>query len=341
MRRMARPWPVAVTVEGLNIGRFVRYAGEANIRLNGMRRRSPRKVTALVQEDQLPILQDVTLRGGWKLTVGTRRGLGGLVDWLKMRWLLAGAVCMAVIALWISSQVVWRVEIENGGTYAADIRSAVEELGIAPPMLRRQVDIGALRNALEWRYPRIAWIECGWRGASLVIRPVEGVLPREEGESDGSADVVAVRDGIIHHIVTVAGTPVKAVGDIVRAGEIIIRGEERTSEGAVKPVAARGSVTARVWEGASVRISAAERVTNYTGNEQNVWTLRTPWFDLWPMESCQYKQYDTAVSETPVCGIFIPMTLHIERRLEAEISTTMRDQAELEAEASAAAMRAW
>lgn len=339
MRRIARLWPVVFTVEGLNIERFVRFAGEQGIQLAGIRRIAPRKLTALAQESALPALQEIALRGGWKLTQGSRKGAGRAVDWLHRRWLLASAILIAGIALFAASQVMWQVDIVDAGTYEADIQHALEELGISAPMLRGQVDIGGLRDALEWRYPRIAWFECGWRGTTLVIRPVEGVLPRRDGAVDGSCDVVAARDAVVHSVVTRAGTPVVKAGDIVRAGDVLIKGEERTSEGAVRPVAARGSVIARVWEGASVSMSAVETVTTYTGNTQTVWTVRTPWFDLWPMGESSYAQYDTAVSEQAICGIFLPMKLRVETRMEAECTAQMRDLDELKAQAQEAALR--
>lgn len=338
MRRTARPWSIAFTAEGLNIARFLRFAGEEGIRLTNIRRAGTRRVTACVCENSLPALQEIALRGGWKLSVGSRKGAGRAADWLHARWLLAAAILTAGIALLAASRVMWQIDIVNGGTYDADIRSALTELGVEAPMLRSQIDLGELRDALEWRYPRIAWFECGWRGTTLVITPVEGVLPRAE-ENSGACDVVAARDGIIHTIVTKAGTPVVKPGDVVRKGEVLIRGEERTSEGAVRPVAARGSVTARVWVAASVRMSACETVTIYTGRTENAWTVRTPWFDLWPMGESDFSQYDTSVSEMAFGGIFLPMTLHVETRMEAESTTELRNYDDLEADAEEAAMR--
>nr|MBR4280768.1 sporulation protein YqfD [Clostridia bacterium] len=338
MRRLEHPWAVSVIVEGLNLGRFVRNAGKQGIQLTGLRRTSPKCMTALVQEDQLQALQEITSAGGWKLTRGTPEGIGRIVQWTHGRWLLTAAVCIGVTALVVCSQIVWRIEIIGGGTYQADIAGAVSELGVRPPMLRRQLDIGALRDALEWRYPRLAWVECGWRGTALVIRPVMGMLPDDAEAENLAMDVVAERDGVVHHIVTVAGTPVVQSGDVVREGEVLIRGEERTAEGEVKPVAARGSVTARVWMEASVRMPAMERITKYTGVEDCAWTLRSPWFDLWSMETCSYDQYDTAVSETMLCGIFFPVKLHTEKRMEAEVEVVQRETAMLEADAYAAAV---
>ena len=335
----ARPWLIAFSVEGLNTERFIRQAGEKKIRLTGLRRSAPRRITGLLPEDDLPMLQELALQGGWRLTTGARHGAGRAAEWLRRRWLFTAAAVMAGLCLLAASQVVWRIEIVDGGSYSADIREALVELGVEAPMLRSQVEIGELRDALEWRYPRIAWFECGLRGSVLTIRPEIGVLPRTDTGYDGSCDVVAARDGIVHTIVTRAGTPVVKAGDIVQAGDVLIRGEERTSEGQVRAVAARGSVIARVWEGTSIRMPATETVTVYTGQSETVWTLRTPWFDLWPIGESAYAQYDAAVSETKLCGIFIPVTLHVETRMEAECTTQLRNMDELEADAYEAAVR--
>jgi len=336
--RRARLWQISVTVEGLNIGRFLRQAGEAGVRMTGLRRVTPKKVTALLREDQLPALQELALRGGWTLTTGNRQGAGRGADWLQRRWILVTAALCAGIALLAASRVMWRVEVVDGGAYTADISAALTEMGVKAPMLRSRVHVGEIRDALEWRYPRIAWFEAGWRGTTLVVRAVEGVLPRQE-TMEGPCDIVASRDAVIQSIVTRAGTPVVKPGDIVRRGDVLIKGEERTSDDGVKPVAARGSVTARVWEAAVISMSAVEMITAYSGQEQRVFTVRTPFFDLWGLPDCDYAQYDTAVSIMPLGGIFLPVVLHRETRMEAEVASSNRDMKELQEEAAAAARR--
>ena len=336
--RRGKLWRVSVTVEGLNIGRFLRQTGESGIRLTGVQRVSPRKITALLPEDRLPALQELALRGGWQVTVGSRQGAGRGAEWLQRRWLLVAAGICGAVALFAASRVMWRVEVIDGGAYDADIRAALVEMRVEAPMLRSRVDVGEIREALEWRYPRIAWFEAGWRGTTLVIHAVEGVLPRQETQ-EGPCDVVASRDAVIHSVVTRAGTPVVQAGDVVRKGDVLIKGEERTHDGEVKPVAARGSVIARVWEGAVVEMSMTETVTAYTGRVQTVSTVRSPFFDLWAMDECTYSQYDTAVSEMPLGGIFIPLVWHAETRMEAEISPQSRPYEAVKEEAEAAARR--
>lgn len=338
MRRSMRPWPISFTAEGLNIARFLRFAGEENLRLTNIRRKGSRKVSACVCEDSLPALEALAMRGGWKLKLGTRHGAGRAAEWLRGRWLLTAAALIVGIALYAASQVVWQIEITGAGAYSADIRAALAEMGITAPMLRSSINLGELRDELEWRYPRLAWFECGWRGAALIISPAEGVLPLVDQRED-VCNIVASRDGLVHTIVTKAGTPVVKPGDVVGKGDVLIRGEERAANGEIRPVAAQGSVIARVWTAAAVEMPVFETITNYTGRTESVWTIRTPWFDFWPLKESSFDQYDTSVSEMAFGGIFLPVKLHMEMRMEAEITSTRRDQAELEADANAAALR--
>ena len=81
---------------------------------------------------------------------------------------------LGIGALIGASQVMWRVEIENAGIYAADLPEYLQALGITPPMRKSDVHPGQLRDLLEWRYPETAWVECGWRGMTLLIRVVDG-----------------------------------------------------------------------------------------------------------------------------------------------------------------------
>ncbi len=328
----------AICVEGLNLSRFISRAGESGIALHALKHDGPRRLRAIACEDDLPALQSLAEGGGWALKTGRRVGVARTLDAIKARWLLWALSAAGLVLLMLSSRVIWRIEVADGGAYAAEIRSALAEMNVKPPLLRRSIDLGQLRDALEWRYPRVAWVECGFRGVTLVVRPVEGVLPvREEGS--GPCDLLAEQDGVIHHIITRAGTPVVEVGDVVRAGDLLIRGEERTAEGGVRPVAARGSVTARIWLHASVRMSASEVITRYTGRTHTAWTVRSPWFDLWQMPEPPYDACDTAVEEIPLGGFFLPLTLYVETYHEAEFIHQSRDMETVKAECQAAAVR--
>ena len=334
-----KPWPYTFTAEGLNIERLIRQAGEQGIALSGMKRIGSRKISGQVTEDDLPRLAELAQSGGWRFETGRRLGAGRWVDTLKRRWMLAVGCLLAAVCLAVASQLVWRIELIDAGIYEADLRGYLPVLDVRPLRWKKSTDLGKLRDNLEWRYPEVAWIECGFRGMTLTITVVEGVASGEALTHIGSGDVVASRDGVVESIVTLAGTPQVKNGQTVRAGQVLIIGEERTSDGMVRPVSARGKVLARVWDGASVRMSTQERETIYTGRQQRVMVASCGWFDLWHAEDSPYEQQDVAIKTIQLGGLFLPFTLRWETRMEAEISLAPRDLEQVKTEAALAAMR--
>ena len=327
-----------ITVEGLNLERFIRQVGEKDIQLTRLRR-SGRKMSALVDENTLPVLMELADQGGWRLTTGRRHGCGRLADLLKRRWLLSAALIVAGLCVTVASQLMWRVEIQDAGVYQADLERYLSDQRIKPVTWKRSIDLSALRDELEWRYPKVAWVECGWRGMTLKVTLVEGVAQGETQSYSGAGDVVALRDGVVDSVITMAGTAQVKAGDVVHKGQILILGQERTGDDMVRPVAARGQVLARVWDGTAVRMSALETVTEYTGQSQEVWTVTCPWFSLWTPAPSQFEEQDVSVREIPLGGLFFPLSYRVEKRLEADKAVKPRDMEQLKTEAGIAAMR--
>lgn len=333
-----RPWAIGITAEGVNLPRFLRRAGEMGIALTGVRIRGKR-LTALVREDDVTALRTMAENGGWRFSVGSRQGTGRIAEWIRHRLALLSALMLGIGVLIGASQVMWRVEIENAGIYAADLPEYLQSLGISPPMRKRDVQIGQLRDLLEWRYPETAWVECGWRGMTLLIRVVDGVPAGTPLSETGAGDVVASRDGIVASIRTKAGTAMVSPGDIVRKGQVLIRGEERTANGAVRAVSARGVVMARVWDAAAVRMDATEVQTAYSGRTEETMTVVSPWFALWHTPETAFAQADVSRRTMPLGGFFLPLTCVWEKRYECEMTKQNREIQEISAEASMAALR--
>ena len=150
-----RPWLIAVTVDGVNLPRFLRRAGEMGLLLTGVRIRG-KHLSAFAREDDVMTLRMMAENGGWRFSVGNRQGTGRLMTWIRHRLALLSALMLGIGALIGASQVMWRVEIENAGIYAADLPEYLQALGITPPMRKSDVHPGQLRDLLEWRYPETA-----------------------------------------------------------------------------------------------------------------------------------------------------------------------------------------
>lgn len=334
-----KKWRCGFRIEGLNIERFIRCAEERGVRLTDMRRCGDRMLIAEADEDAFPILTDTAAKGGWIFTRGKRRGIGLALTTVRQRWVLAAVIIACMAGLILAAHCMWSISIVDGGVYTADIRIAMKELGIRPPMFRWQVDPAKIQAALEWRYPNAAWVECGWRGTELVIRVVEGHVVNDASQADACNDIVASRDGIIESIVTASGTPVVSPGEVVLKGQILIKGEERTSGDETRPVAANGCVMARVWDTAQVKTSLSGWQTEYTGRTHTTQTVVSPWFPLWHPAETPYEQQDVSITTIPLGGFFIPLQLKRESRYEITVYQEPLDFESLVREGSNAAIR--
>lgn len=314
-----------ITVEGLNLERFIRRAGECSINLIGLERKGGRCISAVTDEAKLDELRDIADAGGWRMHSGERVGAGHMMERLCGRWLLLAILLAVCAGMLVVTRFVWRIEVYDAGAYEADIAQALAEMGIHAPMVRGDIDLLELRDALEWRYPQVAWIECGLRGMRLEIRVVEGVHGDTEITGNGPCDIVATRAGVVQRIETRAGTPVVKAGDVVSAGDTLIKGEERTSGGAVRQVAARGSVYARVWDSAAVQTSLRVVESDPTGRTQTARTVESPWFSLWRVEPAEYVHQDVTMREIPLGGFFWPLKIRDETRIETDLRSAMTD----------------
>lgn len=328
-----------LTIEGLNLERFVRRAGENGIAFVQIKRRG-RKLSVLVAEESFPQLFALAEQGGWAYTEGKRYGTGRMLDWLRQRWMLLAAVLISLSAVVWAAQMMWSINITGAETYQEDVKAYLASCHIQPPLWKNNIDLSALRDDLEWRYPRIAWVECGWRGTTLNIRLVQGVSQGETLSNSGAGDVVASRGGIIDSVITASGTPLVQAGQIIQPGQVLIAGYEQGRDGEQISVMARGTVLARVWDSAAVRVSCIETETHYTGRQQLTWGVYGPWLCLTQPKPSIYDEQDIERVSMPLGGLFFPFTVVMERRAEVESTGKLRNITEVQAEAAEAALRA-
>ena len=267
--------------------------------------------------------------------------LGFLLLWQRLRrraGLWTGVFLGTALLMW-SLGYVWGIEVENAGPYAGEVRLFLEENGIKPGVRRTIVDLAALREGLEWRLPKVKWVRVEWAGVVLRLRLEEGTPPPEQADPT-PADVVAAEDGLLKRLTVYAGTPQARPGDLVKAGQVLIRGEERGKNGETVAVQARGEAVARSWITVRVRVPAVEYISSPTGRRQERRLIQTP-----AGRYCAEKEEDYLVCETdrrPVvlCGAWTPFLLTRETRTEVWLEKRDRDPDAVRAEGEEAALNA-
>ena len=326
------------TLTGLNLERFLNTLKKEGVPLLGARRADRRTLECACYLRDLPRVRQLAGEKGWRVTRERPAQLAAVLGALRRRpGALLGAA-LALAAALVLSQFVWRVEINGAGPYRADIAAYLTEAGYVPGARRGALDATALERSLTLRYPEVAWFHAYVSNVTLVVDVTRGV-PMPDLPSARPGDVVALRDGIVDSVRVYAGTAAVEAGDAVRAGQVLIRGEERGADGAVVPVAARGAVIARCWLAHTVEMSLLEIHSEETGREAAAQSIETPWFSFPASpDTPDFLASNAYITQTPVGGCFFPVWRRTTVYREVSLEYARRPEAEVRAEAGDAAL---
>jgi similar to stage IV sporulation protein len=251
---------------------LLRLLGYARVRIEGAEERlfrralghgvALRRITwrrgaleAEVPLDALPVLEDEARTLGAAMRVLAR---GGLPVWLAAlgRRPVFVAAGLAAAAVYVAlSLFVWQVRVVGvEGGEAERVRALAAAMGLRPGAVRALVPVDEIRQALG-RLPGHLYAGVRFYGVDAYIEvakvPAEAELPPPAA----AGDLVARMAGLVTRVVVFRGRAAVAAGDTVVPGQVLIAGEEGTSEPAaeagqpvvLQPVAADGVVFARVF----------------------------------------------------------------------------------------------
>ena len=329
---------VRFRVSGLSVEKLLNEAQKQGIRFLGIQRESNRDITVHAFARDYDSLRQLAQEKGYQVGEAAPEGLlQGLTRLKRRMGLLVGAAIGIGLVIFALS-FVWNIRIINAGPYEGEARAYLNELGVKPGTKRSQIDLGRLRDQLEWRLPQVKWIRTEWAGVSLRFVFEQGTPPPEIESEGKPGDVVASEDGVINRINTFAGTPMVKAGDFVRAGQILIQGAEKGANDEKVPVKARGEITARVWVSAKVRMPLTEDTSVLTGKEEERRALRAPFFAWYSGDAPDYLTCDKSISIVPLGGAWIPIRLIREKYQEVMLQKEGRSLEEVKEEGKKAAV---
>ncbi len=326
-------------ITGLNVEKLINEARKRGLTLQRARREQNRALTVDVSPRNFRALQALAREMGYEISPAEPLGLTLLWKRLRRRpGLWTGVLIGTALLIW-SMGYVWQVRVENAGPYAGEIRLYLEENGIQSGVRRSAVDLQALREGLEWRLPKVKWVRAEWSGVALRLRIEEGTPPPEMADPS-MGDVVAAEDGLLKRLTVYAGTPEARPGDLVKEGQVLIRGEERGKNGETVSVQARGEAVARAWITVRLRVPAVEYASIPADRRQERRILETPAGGF-----CAEPEEDYLICETdrfavPLGGAWLPIALVREERTEIWLEKREKDMEIVQAEGEAAAWTA-
>ena len=168
------------------------------------------------------------------------------------------ALALVVFLLSFSSDLVWDIRLEDGCEVSRE--SVVEQLrsvGFEIGSRWSATDISSVETELLFSSDDVSWLNINRRGVVAYVSATPKIGESDESHGGGYSNIVAKYDCVIDEISVITGYAAVAVGDAVRAGDLLISGVIPESAGGGF-CHAQGTVRGRVSTELSVSVERNE-----------------------------------------------------------------------------------
>ena len=319
---------LTLEISGLNLERLLRAAGEGGVQLQNVRRVDERTVRVTVSAAQKKKLAALCEKYGWQMTEVRAGWPLRLARSMKRRWTLGIAMLLSVFLVYVSSEMIWRVEISGAGENVAEVRRCLETENARVGRLKKRVSTDQLAAALSLAAPGLAHVAARYEGSTLVIDCRQAREGEQAGVAGQGADIVAAREGVVVRISAESGTPKVKPGQAVRKGQTLIAGQERTLGGETRACRAQGEIVARCFAEGEARVRLNVTGTVETGETRRRVRIESPKGSRMVQDAADFDQQDIGVEIQPIVGLYLPVWRRVEtlaRTVSVPRSRTLSD----------------
>lgn len=165
---------------------------------------------------------------------------------LKRKSFFIGIV-LFILFIYALSTRIWAINIKTDQFVSPyEIRTYITNLGIKEGISKKKIDVFELEKKIPDVNGNVVWVRARIRGTELEITVSERQNPPNIVKDETPCDLLAKKDGIIKRIYTLSGTAMVKEGDLVKKGDVLIKGQQGNEE-SLYDVKAEGSVIATTF----------------------------------------------------------------------------------------------
>ena len=288
-----------IEVTGYYIERFINLCNNNHVLIWNVKKEKDANVLLNIELNKLKQVIKFSKNAKCKIKIKNKKGLPFLFNKYKKRKAFVISLLMIVIAIIITSNFVWNVEVQlEDGKQIENIEQDIEEAGLKIGELKSKVDTKEIINKVRLKREDIAWMGIELKGTNAIVKLVKSTEKPQIVEDDEISNIVSDKKGVVTKINAQTGTAQVKVGDVITEGSILIGGWMEGKYTGVRYVHAKGEVEAKVWHTKNIKINYKNTETKETGNEENKMSIKFNKFEInFGTGVSKFKIYDTMVSE--------------------------------------------
>ena len=330
---------VKIQLKGLSLERLLNLARREGVALWDVRRCGTDRMTACLSVEDFRKLRFLRRSVRFSVHILERKGWAFAFSGLRRRPMLLLGGAAALCALWVCSLFVFEVRVSGClKTDRQQIDASLAAQGVAPGVLRKDVDPAALSNRIVLDCPGVSWAGVTLEGGVLQVELIEEAEAPEFLSADEPADIVAKKDALLASLDVFEGRAAAKEGQRVLEGELLVEGIRRGSgaTGELYAVHARAEALGRIWYTAKAQAGASVVEKQRTGRTQEALCVTIGSIEASPPP--EFEEYDVERTVTfSAAGFYLPFSVTHEQRLEVAEQSARRTEEEMRRQAGEAA----
>ena len=303
-----------IRIEGFFIERFINTCTRNKIFLWGIKKENASIVNANVSIADFRRMKRFIKQSKCRVKINQKKGLPFLFHRYKKRKMFLALCIPIILAIGISSQFIWNIEIQGGEHIEQEeLLQQLKEQGLEVGTYKRKVNTRDMIANIRLIRTDISWMEINMRGTNVIVSIVEAHEKPNIVAAEEHCDIVSNKKGVITKITANQGTARVKVGAIVDPGTKLIGGYMEGKYTDTRYVHAQGEVQAKVWYTKKLASGFTREVSSYTGVTKKRYRISLHNFQINLYKSIpNFEKYDT-ISENKkfkiLSNFYLPITL--------------------------------
>lgn len=242
---------IKISITGSNRTRLLNKLKNENIPVYYIK--TDETTTFWIRQNDYEKLKEFASVYGLQFEVVKSSGVAGYLQKLIKNLPYISAVIICFVMLMVSTQFVYNVKVEaQNDIYANKVELLLKQNNISGTIAKKKIDLNSIENLILSNLNEVSFATCYIDGFSLKIKIVASDNPKQTEEKK---NLNSDYDAVVTRIMVRSGTGEVAVGERVKAGDILIGGyhiadntpSDGEESGDIIEVAADGEVYGKVY----------------------------------------------------------------------------------------------
>lgn len=282
---------------------FLNLMWKRNIKINKIERKDINLLSIEIELRDYKKVREICKGIKAKIKIVDRRGSGFVFLRIANRISILIGGAAFIIVMYYLSTFIWGIDIQTERNIPPyNIREDLSSLGIRPGINKKNINVYDIERKLIDKNNDIMWARVRIYGSHLKVKVAERQEPPDVTKKDNFTSIVAKKDGYIVRIYSKSGTAMVKPGDVVKKGQVLIKGEQG-AEGSVYTVPAKGDVIAKTYTEKIVDVSLIKHIKSRTGRSICSYYIKIGNNKFYLKKSTnKFKKYDKIVEGNPLFG---------------------------------------